>query len=144
MERVIYIINKQETTKYILFGGATTLVNWCVYALTVEVAGLSIIFGNTVSWAVAVLFAFITNKIWVFTSRSWKRSILLLEVVSFFGARIVTSIIEIGGVPLLISLGLDQPLFGIKGFTAKAAVGIIVIVLNYILSKYFVFRQQKE
>ena len=118
------------------------MVNWCVYALSVELAGLPIIAGNTLSWAAAASFAFIVNKIWVFNSRSWKKSLLLAEAAAFFSARALSSVIEIAGVPLLISLGLNQPLLGIKGFTAKAAVGVFVVVLNYIFSKYFVFRKR--
>jgi len=142
-ERRGELINKQEMLKYLLVGGVTTFVNWSVYALTVEIARQSIIFGNTVSWAVAASFAFIVNKIWVFNSRSWKKTVLVIEAGSFFGTRFVSSIIEIAGVPLLISLGLDYPLFGVKGFTAKVSVGIIVTILNYIFSKFFVFRPRK-
>jgi len=106
----------------------------------VEFTGSSITIGNTVAWVAAVLFAFVTNKIWVFNSRSWENPVVLREAGSFFAARIASAIMEIGGVPLLFSLGLNYPLFGIKGFAAKLVVSIIVVVSNYFFSKFFVFR----
>ena len=129
---------------YIFFGVGTTFVNWCVYGLAVRFAGFQITTGNIIAWIAGVIFAFITNKIWVFESRSWKLLLVLREGSAFLGARIVSGIAEITGVPLLYHIGLDYPLLGIEGFTAKIAVGIIVIILNYIFSKMFIFRRGKQ
>lgn len=133
----------REKLHYLFFGGATTLVNWCVYALLVRLGGRSVETGNTIAWAVAVVFAFVTNKLWVFESRSWRPKLVLREAAAFLGARAVSGLVELAGVPLLVRLGLGYPLLGIEGFAAKAVVSVAVIILNYIFSKLFVFRGKK-
>jgi putative flippase GtrA len=124
----------------LFFGGLTTLVNWSIYAVLVRFFGLPVAMGNAIAWVLAVAFAFVTNKLWVFQSRSWEPALVRKETVSFFGSRIATGLVELLGVPLLFCIGLDYPLFGVDGFTAKAIVSIIVIFLNYVFSKLFVFR----
>ena len=132
-----------EVINYLFFGGATTFVNWCVYGLAVRLAGFSITIGNVIAWIMAVIFAFVTNKTLVFQSRSWRPLLVLREGSAFLGARIVSGIVEITGVPFLYRAGLDYPLLGIEGFAAKVTVSVIVIVLNYIFSKLFIFRRGK-
>jgi putative flippase GtrA len=129
---------------YLFVGGATTLVNWCVYALLVRLGSFSITVGNGGAWIAGVIFAFITNKVYVFQSRSWKPSLVLREGSAFLGARIVSGLIEIAGVPFLFGLGLNHPLLGIEGFAAKVTVSVIVVILNYIFSKVFIFRKEKQ
>lgn len=133
----------KEIIMYLIFGVATTVVNWAVYALTVKV-GMNMNLGNCLAWLVAVIFAFITNKIFVFESKSMKVQILLQEFVKFIAARIVTGVIEIGGLPLLYGLGVKQSIFGIEGFAAKILVSVIVVILNYVFSKLFIFKNQKD
>lgn len=98
-----------------------------------------ILLSNILSWICAVLFAFITNKLWVFRSKSMKPSVVINEAVKFVSARIATGIFEIVAVPLLVALGLNQSVFGVNGMVAKIVVSIVVVVLNYILSILFVF-----
>jgi putative flippase GtrA len=130
----------REVLHYLFFGGATTAVNLLAYGLAVELAGLSVTVGNALAWAVAVAFAYVTNKIWVFESRSWQPMQVLREAASFLSARVITGVFELAGVPLLMRLGLGYPLFGIEGFAAKLAISVVVIVLNYVFSKALVFR----
>ena len=132
----------QEIISYLFFGVATTVINWLSYALTVGVLGMAVTPGNIISWFVAVLFAFVTNKLWVFNSKSWAWPLWLKEAGTFFGSRVFTGLVEIVGVPLLIKLGLDMPLFGVEGFAAKLIVSVVVIVLNYIFSKFLIFRKK--
>jgi putative flippase GtrA len=134
----------QEPINYLFFGALTTLVNWCSYSLLVRFAGFTITVSNVIAWVVAVIFAFLTNKMWVFKSRSWQPLVVLREGGSFLGARIITALVEIAGVPAIFHLGINYPLFGIEGFLAKVIISVIVIILNYILSKVFIFRQKKE
>ena len=128
---------------YLIFGVSTTLVNWVVYTLLIKLADANITLANGIAWLAAVTFAYVTNKLYVFESKSWAASILVKEVISFYGARIASGVFEIFLPALLIKLGLDQAVFGIDGFVAKAVVSVLVIVLNYIFSKLFVFRNKK-
>ena len=132
----------QEIISYLFFGAATTVINWIAYALFVGAMGMAITPGNILSWLVAVIFAFITNKLWVFQSKSWAWPLWLKEAAAFFAGRIFSGLVELFGLPLLMKLGLDQSIFGIEGFAAKLVVTVVVIILNYILSKFIAFRKK--
>lgn len=137
-----WLQSKREVIAYLFFGGATTLVSWVVYIIAVQPIGLSIGISNAIAWVAAVTFAFVTNKIWVFQSRKWTRTIVIKEAGLFLNSRIVTGVIEIIGVPLLVFVGLRQTIFGIDGFVARLIVSVLVIILNYVFSKVFVFKAQ--
>lgn len=129
----------REGVLYILFGAATTAVNWIVYTLYVTLLRGGITAGNAVAWVVAVIFAFFVNKHFVFQSRTESHLRTLREAVSFLGTRIFSGLIEIFLPALLILLGLDGAFFGIAGSLAKFVTAFLVIVLNYVLSKFLVF-----
>lgn len=141
----------KEIIMYLIFGVLTTFVSWGSYALFEMLLGVFISdaivlssVANVLSWIMAVLFAFVTNKLWVFESKSWKGSILLKELGSFVGSRLLTGVLEWFGVPLLMLIGLDQPILGIEGMLAKILISVIVVILNYILSKLLVFKNKKK
>ena len=144
----------REIIAYLFWGVMTTLVSWGTYALFEflfhnvqgELFGvaISIQLANVLSWVCAVLFAFVTNKLWVFNSKSWEARVAFPELGKFLASRLATGVVEWVGVPLLVRLGLDQTLFGREGFVAKILVSIIVIILNYVLSKLVVFRKSVE
>ena len=134
----------RETISYLFFGVATTLVNWVVYTLLVNGVSLDTTASNAIAWALSVSFAFITNKLFVFESRSMAASVVMREAVSFVGSRLASGALEIIGPLVLISWGLDQALFGIEGSAAKLVVSGAVILLNYIFSKLFVFKKKKD
>lgn len=141
----------KEIIMYLIFGVLTTVVSWGSYALFEILLGLFISdvivlssVANVLSWIIAVLFAFVTNKLWVFESKSWKGSVLVKELGSFVGSRLLTGVLEWFGVPLLMLIGLDQPILGIEGMLAKVLISVIVVILNYVLSKLLVFRNKKK
>ncbi|NLD30101.1 MAG: GtrA family protein, partial [Clostridiales bacterium] len=84
----------KEIINYLLFGGLTTVVSWGTYSLFVKAIGMSVGVGNVLSWICAVLFAFVTNKLFVFESKTWQPATALREFVSFIGARLATGVIE--------------------------------------------------
>lgn len=133
----------KEIIMYLFFGVTTTVVNWIIYIAMIKVGSLTLV-ANCVAWVGAVVYAFITNKLFVFESKSMNPKVLLKEGVSFVVARMFSGIFDILGPDVLISMGLNQVIFGIKGFVAKIAMSVIVIILNYILSKVLVFRKKKE
>ena len=90
------------------------------------------------------MFAFVVNKWFVFNSKTLKPKELGREIVFFFGSRIFTLIVAVVAFPVLIDIGVDQELFGTPGMIAKIITSIIEIVLNWVLSKYLVFRRSKS
>lgn len=140
MNMIIGLLKKyKEVILYLIFGVATTVVNWISYAVCNK-TGIGMNISNVIAWVLAVIFAYITNKIFVFESKSMKLEVLLPEVGKFVGARVVTGVIEIVGLPLLVYLGVRQTVFGVEGFLAKILVSVIVVILNYVFSKIFVFK----
>ncbi len=143
--RMMNLLTKnRELITYIIFGLLTTLVNWVVYSLLVELLSLPLTASNAIAWFSAVLFAFVTNKIYVFNSKSRKLSLILREATTFFCSRLLSGVIEVFLPTLLFSVGLNQSLLGIKGFASKLAVSVIVIVLNYVTSKFIVFNTKMK
>ena len=145
MEKLKALLTKYwEIISYLFFGGLTTVVSWGTYALFVGLLGMSIMPGKVLIWVCAVSFAFVTNKLWVFRSKSWAWPGWLREAGAFFAGRLFSGAVEIAGLPLLMAAGLDQTLFGVEGFAANMVVTVVVIVLNYFLSKFFAFRKHNR
>ena len=147
----------REIISYLFWGVMTTVVSWVTYSIFVSIFhtaaeisvfkfsfSLDIALANILSWICAVSFAFVTNKMFVFQSKSWRPHTAWPELWKFVSARLVTGIIEIIAVPALVGFGLDQEILGIAGSWAKVIVSIVVIILNYIFSKLFVFRKHDE
>lgn len=133
---------------YLVFGVATTLVNWFVYVPCTMLFGSSptnfqLMLCNAVAWVAAVAFAYITNKLFVFESKCMEPAFLVAEIARFVGARLFSGLFEISLPSLLISLGLSHTVFGIEGAVAKAITSVVVIVMNYVLSRRIVFRKKK-
>ncbi|MEE1003307.1 MAG: GtrA family protein [Acutalibacteraceae bacterium] len=150
-------LKHKEIILYVIFGVLTTLVGWGSYVLSVDFIGLSVFVSSIVSWVCGVVFAFVTNKIWVFESRSWKPAVMGKELVTFVSSRAITGVIEVFGVPLLESTGFDNIFYNIarnlnlslgvcytKGIYSKLSLSVIVVILNYIFSKLFVFKDTKD
>ena len=126
----------RQLALYLFFGVTTTAVNWLVYTPLQPLVGMTT--ANAIAWLVAVAYAFVTNKLFAFDSKSWKNWIG--EGIKFFGARLLSGLFEIFLPTALFALGLDMPLFGIDGGVAKALVSLLIIVMNYVTSKFLVFR----
>jgi len=124
---------KREIGLYLIFGILTTIIGVGGYALLLGV-GWHYVVASTVSWLLAVLFAFITNRKYVFASNAISINDILREGTSFFMSRIGTWIMETAGLLLLIeSIHLDQMI-------SKYIMSVFVVVANYVLSKVFVFQ----
>lgn len=132
----------KEIISYLFFGVMTTVVNWIVYTALVKYLSVGITISNACAWIAAVIFAFLTNKVFVFESKSFKFKLLVKEFISFVAARGLTGIIEIFGTPLLVKIGLNQTILGVEGAVAKIIVSVVVIILNYIFSKLLIFKRK--
>lgn len=142
---------------YIVFGVLTTLVSWGSYSLFVNLLSMGVFWANCLSWILSVAFAFVTNKIWVFSSRNWGAKTVLGEVAKFVASRAVTGVLELLGVPILASVGFDNLFYPIvqkiglgsveffvtDGIYSKIVFAVIVVILNYIFSKLIVFTKRK-
>lgn len=121
----------RELVLYVVFGAFTFFVNIAVYFLFEDVLGVNYLISNIVAWFFSVLFAYITNRIWVFESKSPD---ILKEMSLFFGGRIFSGVVDTA----LMYLFIDVMMIG--DAISKIVVQIIVIVLNYIFSKLIVFK----
>ncbi len=126
-----------ETMRYLFIGGCTTLVNLISFAIFCDVMGMDVTLGNVLSIILAILFAYITNKIFVFSSRTNGIKEMLSEFCRFVGGRLSTMAIEVGGVYLIHNM-MGQP-----KMAAKLVTQILVIIGNYFISKFFVFRNRQ-
>lgn len=126
----------KEYILYLFFGGITSLVNYGVYVLCLRVFSFGVVPSNIIAWVLAVTVAFITNKIWVFESKSKEGRVVLKELWEFFLGRFVTLAIE----TLLLWIFVD--LLHVNALIMKVITSVIVVVLNYIFSKFIIFKKQ--
>lgn len=134
MKKVIILYKKyEEIINYLIVGGMTTLVSISIYALFTKCFHINYMIANVISWIISVLFAYITNRIFVFKSKSEN---IVLEIYQFFKYRIFSFLIEIFLMYVFVEL------INIDDMISKVIVQIIVIVLNYVFSKLFVFKKE--
>lgn len=115
---------------YLIFGALTTAVNWAVYYPLHYAVNLSAAVSKTVAWAVAVLFAFFTNKPFVFKSYDWSGKTVIPEFLKFTGGRIGSGLFEI----LVIFVTVDVLTW--NGNIMNIVVSVFVVIMNYIVSKF--------
>jgi putative flippase GtrA len=120
---------------YLVFGVLTTVVNYLVYLPCYNLLEMSAAVSNVIAWAVAVAFAYLTNKPFVFRSHDWSAKTVIPELTKFVGSRIASGALETG----IIFLTVD--LLAWNGNVMKLVTSVIVVVLNYIASKLLVFRK---
>lgn len=123
---------------YIFFGVCTTLINMIIYHFCYYNFRVSNIFSNIIAWIFAVSFAFITNKLFVFDSKSFDREILISEACKFFGCRIATGILDVAIMYITVDIIGGNALFW------KFVSNIFIIIVNYIASKMIIFRKNKK
>lgn len=123
---------------YGIFGVLTTIINIVVYALCYEQLGISNVASNVIAWIASVIFAYVTNKIWVFESRSMELRILAKEIVSFFGCRLATGVLDLA----IMYVTVDKLAF--HSTLMKCISNVIVIVANYVASKLVIFNHKED
>ncbi|MDD3920743.1 MAG: GtrA family protein [Eubacteriales bacterium] len=126
----------KELLLYVLFGAITTLLGIGTFQLFHAAAGMHYAVANVLSWVLAVTFAYITNRRFVFQSKAYEKKAVLREVALFFGARLLSLGLEELGLYLLIDRFLVLP------FIAKVIMSAVVIMANYVFSKLVVFKTQ--
>lgn len=142
----------KELISYVFFGVLATIVSILSFKLFDVLLGSELyLLSNVISWIITVIFAYFTNKIWVFESKSWKANVLVKEIVSFFGARVFSLVVEEAGLWLMIDqmdmggISWDILTFSISGnMIAKIIMQVVVVILNYVFSKLIIFKKRKE
>ena len=120
---------------YIFFGVLTTAVNYIVYYPLYNLAEFSAAVSNSVAWCAAVLFAFLTNKPFVFHSYDWSVGVTAPEFLKFVGCRLGSGLLE----TVLLCLTVDIALW--NGNIMKLITSVIVVILNYLAGRYMVFKK---
>lgn len=123
---------------YMFFGVLTTLINWGSYYLCYIIIHIPNVPSTIIAWILAVAFAFITNKIWVFDSKSFDGKTLIHEIWTFTAARLATGFLDVG----IMFLTVD--IMGWNSTVWKLISNILVIILNYILSKLIIFKKENS
>ena len=133
-----FIISHHDILAYLVFGVLTTVVNYLVYLPCYNQLEFSASVSNTIAWVAAVVFAYLTNKPFVFKSHDWSAKTLLPELTRFLGCRIGSGVAE----TLLLLLTVD--ILGWNGNVWKLITSVLVVLLNYAGSKLFVFKKSAQ
>ncbi len=136
MNNLIKKMLNRETLVYLVFGVLTTAVDYISFAVFYYVLDLNEVLSNTIAWAFAVAFAYITNKLFVFNSKSFELKLLIKEISSFVIARIFSLVLT--NIFLVLAGHIDMNML-----LAKALTSVVVIIVNYIFSKLFIFNNNK-
>ena len=126
------IVKYWDILIYLVFGVLTTVVNYLVY-LPLYGAGFSATVSNAVAWVVAVAFAYLTNKPFVFRSHDWSAATVAPELAKFVGCRIGSGLAETG----ILFVAVDT--LGWNGVILKLITCVLVVFLNYVASKFLIF-----
>ncbi len=130
-----WIVHYWDILSYLVFGVLTTVVNYLVYLPVYNLLGLSAALSNMIAWVVAVAFAYLTNKPFVFKSHDWSMKSVIPELSKFVGCRIASGAVET--VILLVTVDL----LCWNGNLWKVITSVLVVVLNYFASKFLVFKK---
>lgn len=128
----------KDLIPYVIFGVLTTIVNYVSYWLFAHPLGCGTVFSTAVAWVLSVLFAYVTNRRWVFHSEAKGANAIGKEFAAFLGARLGTGLLDM----LIMYLCVD--LLGWNDMVMKLASNVIVVILNYILSKFFIFKKKEK
>lgn len=150
LRKVYQKIFNREIVVYVVFGVLATLVNLAAHFIAVRLfasvnwqGSLHLLFptedysyldATMIAWVIAVLFAFITNKLWVFSSRSWSPHLVRRELTAFLAARLLSLGVE------LLCMFLFVSIFSFHRGLSKLIVQVIIVILNYMFSKLFIFK----
>lgn len=127
----------KETILYLVFGVLSTIVNIATYAFCSRILNINFMISNIIAWFAAVIFAYITNKLFVFESKNTNIKFILKELTSFMSCRILSGTIELILMYIMINFML------INDFIVKIITNIVVVVLNFIFSKLIIFKNNK-
>lgn len=153
IETIKKLFNKyKELISYVFFGVLATIVSIGSFKIFDVILGEHLyMLSNVISWIITVIFAYFTNKLWVFQSKSWKPSVVVRELIGFFGARLFSLGVEELGLWLMIdkmnigTIGFEILDFDVNGnLIAKVIMQVVIVILNYIFSKLIIFKKKDK
>ena len=124
----------KEPLLYLFFGGLTFFLSIGLYWLFAHPLGIDPLIANLISWILCVAFAYVTNRTWVFTQKAHDRAGIVREALSFAAGRLAT----LGMEEVVLWLGIT--VLGVNDIAVKVVAQVLVIVGNYVISKWFVFK----
>lgn len=134
IQKIIDLLEKhRDIVSYLFFGVLTTAVNYAVYLPCYNLLSLSAVASNMISWIVAVVFAYLTNKPFVFKSHDWSLKTVGPELMKFLSCRIASGVMETA----ILFVAVD--VFQWNGNVWKLITNVFVVVINYLASKLVVF-----
>lgn len=137
MNNIKKLINK-ETILYVIFGVLTTIVNLIAYYLFSNIININYLISNAIAWIISVVFAYITNKFFVFNSYYINKDVIIEEFIKFMNCRLISGLSEV----VLLFLFVDLLLM--NDIVAKLIIGVLVALINFIFSKVFIFKGVDE
>lgn len=137
MNNIKRLINK-ETILYVIFGILTTIVNLIAYYLFSNIININYLISNAIAWIISVVFAYITNKFFVFNSSYINKDVIIEEFIKFMNCRLISGLSEV----VLLFLFVDLLLM--NDIVAKLIIGVLVALINFIFSKVFIFKGVDE
>lgn len=136
---MISLIKKnKEIIMYLIFGVLTTIVNILTYTISTRLFHIDVYSSNVIAWLLSVLFAYLTNRKYVFNSNAKTFKEISKEVFSFYICRVATFLIDM----LMMYLMVDM--MKIDDLISKIVVNVVVIILNYIFSKLIIFKKNTK
>ena len=130
---ILKIFKNKEIILYLIFGVLTTIVSFSTYMIFTRVVGLEPLVANGVSWVLSVFFAYVTNKLFVFSSKCKTVEKFAKEIIMFFISRLASGVFEMGIIFIFVSI------LHFNDLIIKAIATVLVIIINYFLSKLIIF-----
>lgn len=127
----------RDVIPYLVFGILTTIVNIVAYWLCAHPLHLGIMVSTVIAWVLSVLFAYVTNRKWVFHSEAAGAAIIR-EILSFYGARLATGLLD------MLFMFIFAERLGLNDTVIKICSNVVVVILNYIFSKFLIFRHEEK
>lgn len=132
------LIKYKELILYTIFGCITTCINVIAFNIMYKWCNMPLFFSNSFAWTIALIFSFISNKLWVFESKGWKNVKALKEMLTFFLTRLVTLLLD------TVTMWILVDMMKINSLISKISSNLIMILLNYIASKFLIFNVERE
>lgn len=128
----------KEVVNYLVFGVLSTIVNFLTYFIVAKLIGIDEVVSSGISWFCSVLFAYITNKLFVFDSKTETIKATIKEIISFFLARILSgALCDVGTFAIMVKV------LHINDIVSKIVTQVMVVIMNYTLSKLIIFKKKK-